>query len=110
MFVQPETIRTYSEIDGLHVIEETLLFKGTDGFRDSMTLPIRLVEHMAHIAYGLTVNPTNKLYVGMYLDKFYKRHGLLSKNGSIKIPKEIFDKVDAIHKTFQTEKNKNIEL
>ena len=104
--VDAETYKTYESIDGLKLIEEYLLFKGTDNFRTSMKIPLSELEKMAYLEYRLKVNATNKLYVGMFLDRFYIRNGLYSEkkgngNASITIPKEIFNKVDEIHKKYK---------
>lgn len=102
-FVDKDTIRLYEQIDGLEVIEQYLLFKGTDHLRGHPFVTKKALDEMAHIHYGLKVNATNKLYVGMYLDKFYKRADLVSSNGKIKVPIEIFIKVDEIHKPYKKE-------
>ena len=106
-FVNPDTIKTYSEIDGLRVIEECLLFKGTDYVRVRMSIPIKHLEDTALVVYGLSVTATNKLYVGMHLDKFYKRNGMVATAGNIKIPVDIFKRVDELHKSYQTLHNQN---
>jgi hypothetical protein len=99
--VGAETIRLYDEIDGLRVIEDLLLFKGTEDRKNDMFFKLADLEKMALITYGLKVNATNKLYVGWYLEKYYKRNGMFSDKGWVKIPKDIFDKVDALHNEFK---------
>jgi hypothetical protein len=97
--VNKETIRLYDEIDGLKVIEEFLLFKGTEGYED-LECDVKDLEKMAHMVYGLKVNATNKLYVGWHLHKFLKRNDML--DGSwVRIPKVIFDKAQKMHNEFK---------
>jgi hypothetical protein len=100
-FVDAQTLHTYNDIDIFKVIEEVLLFQGTDAHRKSMTLRMSDIERTCLIVYNLKVNATNKLYVGMHLDKQVHRNDLRSNNGTIKIPRKIFDKVDEIHKQYQ---------
>lgn len=102
--VDKETLKRYDDIDGLKVIEEYLLYKGTDDVGNRLFINIKLLEEMALIVYGLKSNSTNKLYVGWYLDKFYKRNNLFGKDRRlIKIPEDIFEKVDKIHAQYRTE-------
>lgn len=83
----------YEQIDGLVVIEELLWFKGTGVVKSDGTVPIKLLEEAAHIHYRLKCGATNKLYVGWYLDRFYKRNGLQKSGQFIFVPKEILAKV-----------------
>jgi hypothetical protein len=100
--VDRETLKVYDDIDGLKVIEDYLLFKGTSKKENGIHLSD--LEKMALITYGLKVNATNKLYVGWHLDKFYKRNGLFRQGMKVvDIPADIYDRVDAIHKQYRTE-------
>jgi len=85
-------IKVYEDIDGYEVIKELLLHKGEDVCKDLRVDKI-LLDQMALIVYGLKSNATNKLYVGFALDRFYKRHDLVTPNGSIKVPVKIYDEV-----------------
>jgi hypothetical protein len=111
--VDQETLAVYDQIDGLKVIEEFLLFKGTDNLEDKKPRQIHMsgLEHAAHIAYGLKVNATNKLYVGWHLDKFYKRAGLINSKEPrlITVPDDIFEKVHTLHAQYKTKANQEIE-
>ena len=106
--VDPELIKAYSEIDGLKVIEDLLLFKGCDIVPRNGLIIQKYLDDMALITYSLKVNPTNRLYVGWHLDKFYKRNGMV-EDGKIKCPVDIYKKVEELHKRFKTEGNKNLE-
>jgi hypothetical protein len=100
-FVDAQTLHTYNDIDVLKVIEEALLFKGTDAFRETRVIRLTELEDVCLVTYNLKVNQTNKLYVGMHLDKQIHRKDLLKSKGVVKIPKEIFDRVEAVHAKFR---------
>lgn len=101
--VAAQDLKTYAEIDGLEVIEELLLFKGESicGGREVRRVSSKLLDDMALVTYGLKSNATNKLYVGMALDKYYQRAGLVHKSGTIIVPVEIFDRVKEINDQYR---------
>ena len=94
-----ELIKIYEDIDGIEVIRELLLHKGV-GVCNDLRVSKRMLDEMALIVYGLKSNPTNKLYVGFALDRFYKRNGLVTPNGSIKVPVIIYDEVEKINSVY----------
>lgn len=98
--VNKETLDVYENIDGFEVIKELLLHKGEDICKD-MRVNIKYLEQMALIVYGLKVNPTNKLYVGYALDRFYRRKDLVTPGGRIKVPVQIFDEVKALNDKYR---------
>lgn len=98
-FVEKNLLQTYQEIDGFEVIEQLLLFKGCE-FVNNNTVSKKSLDDMALLVYQLKSNPTNRLYVGLVLDKFYLQNDLV-KSGRIKIPKEIYDKVKAINDSYK---------
>jgi hypothetical protein len=100
-FVTPEQLKAYEEIDGLKVIEELLLYKGIEVAGANKTVSAKLLDEMALVTYGLKVNSTNKLYVGMNLDKFYKRAGLTCDSGKIKVPTDIYNRVKELNDKFK---------
>ena len=55
---------------------------------------------MALILYGLKENTTNKLYIGLHLDRFYLRHGLKSERNGIKVPIDIYNKVKGLNEKY----------
>ena len=105
-FVDKETLKTYEEIDALKIIEQYLLFKGTDYVAKSMEVHISHLEEMAHIHYGLKVNATNKMYIGFFLEKYFL-HNFMIQGKYVKIPKDIFDRVSLIHKHYKDKRNPN---
>lgn len=95
-----ELLKVYEEIDGLEVIKELLLHKGENVCQD-LRVDKKLLDQMALIIYGLKSNPTNKLYVGFALDRFYRRYDLVTPNGSIKVPVNIYDEVEKINNQYR---------
>lgn len=49
---------------------------------------------------GLNQTQQIKLYVGFALDEFYKRNGLVTPNGSIKVPVIVYDEVEKINSVY----------
>lgn len=101
--VDADTLKIYEGIDGLKVIEDYLLFKGTDNYVHR-TIALSKLEKMAHITYALKVNPTNKLYVGTHLERYYRRADLFTSKG-IRIPEDIFQRVAALYNGFKSKQN-----
>ena len=82
-FVEKQLIETYQSINGLDVIEEFLLFKGVDFVGEAKTISRKFLDDMALVHYNLKVNATNRLYVGMHLDRFYQRECLVCNSGRV---------------------------
>lgn len=99
--VDKDTIELYDSINGFDVMEELFLFKGEDRVCRDMRVNFKDLLDAAFILYGFKVNSTNKLYVSFYLNKFYKREGLITPNGSIKVPVSIYDKVKSINDKYR---------
>lgn len=95
-----ELLKVYEDIDGFEVIKELLFHKGESVCRD-LRVDKKLLDQMALIVYGLKSNPTNKLYVGFALDRFYRRHDLVTPNGSVKVPVSIYDEVKKINNQYR---------
>ncbi len=104
-FVETDLIKCYEEIDGLFVIEELLLYKGVDIAGANKTVLLKHLDDMALVSYNLKVNATNRLYVGLQLDKFYHRAGLVCDSGKIKVPKDIYDRVKELNDSYKTKDN-----
>lgn len=102
--VDKETLQVYERIDGMEVMKELLLYKGEDIVIGEMRLNKKLLDDMALIVYGLKSNATNKLYVGFALDRFYKREGLVTPNGQIKVPVSVYEEVKAINDQYRNKK------
>ena len=101
-FVDTRTLKTYDEIDGLKVIEELLLTKGEAIAGATRCVLLKHLEEMALVVYNLKSSATNKLYVGMRLDKFYLRNGMVTSSGKIKVPADIYDRVKEINDSYRT--------
>lgn len=104
-FVEKDLIKTYEEIDGLTVIEELLLFKGCEIAGATKIVHKKYLDDMALIVYNLKVNPTNRLYVGMQLDKFYLRNDLVCDSGRVKVPVEIYNSVKTLNDSYKNKQN-----
>lgn len=100
-FVTPEQIKAYEQIDGLKVIEDLLLFKGIEVAGINKVVSAKLLDDMALVSYGLKVNATNKLYVGMNLDKYYRRAGLVCDSGKVKVPVDIYNRVKELNDSYK---------
>jgi hypothetical protein len=83
----------YSEIDGLKIIEELLYFKGCEVIDRNNTVPLKMLEDVAHIHYRLKRGATNKLYVGYFLDRYYRRNGLIASKERVIVPQVVMDRV-----------------
>jgi hypothetical protein len=105
--VDKKTLKLYDDINGLDVIRELLLFKGVEicGDDPDKFVNIRDLEYSAHILYGLKVNATNKLYVGFYLDKFYKRAGLRLDRSYVKVPNSIYNEIKELNDSYKNASN-----
>lgn len=91
--VSADDAKFYSEIDGLVVIEELLRFKGLEVIDKNKTVALKSLEDVAHIHYRLKRGATNKLYVGYFLDRFYRRNGLKVSSERVTVPDAIAEKV-----------------
>lgn len=101
-FVNKNDLKTYDEIDGLKVIEELLLFKGVEIAGAVKVVHKKHLDDMALVVYNLKVNATNRLYVGMQLDKFYHRAGLVCDSGRVKVPTDIYNRVKELNDSYKT--------
>lgn len=101
-FVLKEKIDLIKNINGVEIIEQYLLFKGEDSIGEIKAIPFKKLEDMALIHLGLTITPTNRLYVGTYLMRFYNHHGLVTNmSGKIKIPLKVWEEVKAINDKYR---------
>lgn len=104
-FVPKEVITTYNQIEGLKVIEELLLFKGVEIAGANRIVHKKYLDDMALVLYNLKVNATNRLYVGLQLDRFYLQYGLVCDSGRIRVPEEIYNRVKKLNDSYKTEQN-----
>ena len=107
-FVPATEIKKYQDINGLEVIEELLLFKGVEIAGASKIVNKKYLDDMALVHYNLKVNATNRLYVGVHLDRFYLRHGLVCDSGKIRVPVDIYNRVKQLNDSYKTEQNKEL--
>lgn len=106
-FVKENIIEAYQEIDGFNVIEELLLFKGVDIAGATKSVDKKHLDDIALVVYNLESNSTNRLYVGMILDKFYLRNNLVCSSGKIRVPANIYDRVKKLNDSYKTKANQD---
>jgi hypothetical protein len=99
-FVDIETIKTFSQIDPIHVLETLLLHKGEQIVNEKMLVDRKLVDYAAFLSYSLKSTRTNEIYVGMILDKYFQQNELVFEN-KIKVPKSVYEKCKAINDSFR---------
>ncbi len=94
--VDKETLKTYSEIDGIEVIKETLLYKGLEICHD-MRIDMKRLSETALVLYGLKNNSTNKLYVDYALNRYYRVSDMLTAGERVIVPVSVYDEVVEAH-------------
>ena len=101
--VEKELLKTYESIDIFAVIKETLLCKGEKVVSKDFFIPKKLLEDSALYLYELKANSTNKLYIGMTIDKLCLRNDLCHEKSDklVKVPKEIYDEVKSINDKYR---------
>lgn len=106
-FVSSEVIKTYQEIDWFLVMKELLMCKGDDFLYKETEINKKQIEEMCIFVYGLKSNSTNKLYVGVSLDKFFRNDNSATRSNYVKIPQYLIDEVNEMNKQFRETINKN---
>lgn len=99
--VDHPTIEKYDQINGFDVIEELFLSKGEDRTCHDLRIDFKDLQESAIFLYGLKLNPTTKLYVSFYLNRFYKREGILTDAGRVKCPVWLYDKCKSINNKYR---------
>lgn len=103
MFYGDPTINDYREMEIEKIIEEFLLTKGTwykPHTKNGEPKPVnKEVSAKALISsglfvYGLKDNPTNRKAVEYYCERWGHIHQIISDNGVIHIPEELWNRCD----------------
>lgn len=104
--VEKEVIETYESIDLFAVIKETLLCRGERVVSGDLYISKSLLEDSALYLYDLKANSTNKLYVGMIIDKLCLRNDLCHEKSDklVKVPIEIYEEVKTINDKYRNRK------
>lgn len=99
-------IVNYEDISIMDIIEETLLDRGCQIVSSDMTVSKKELEDTALYLYSLKSNSTNKLYVGIVIDKQCVINDLASDKTSkrVKVPVEIYNKVKQINDSYKKHK------
>ena len=106
-FVERKNIKTYQDIDGFDVIEELLLFKGIEIAGTTKSVNKKFLDDIALVIYDLKDNATNRLHIGMLLDRFYMRNDLVCSSGKIRVPSKIYDRVKTLNDSYKTKANQD---
>ncbi len=104
--VSKELLECYEDIDIFDVIREALLCKG-EGVVFDGKIHKKFLEDSALYLYGLKAGATNRLYVGMILDKLSIQNDLADQKSDkyVKVPKEIYNEVKSINDKFSKRKD-----
>ena len=107
--VDKKTISTYEEIDIFDVIKETLLCKGEQVCSNDGFIQKKLLEDSALYLYDLKCNATNKLFVGLTIDRLCLRNGLCHerKDALVKVPCHIYNEVKSINDQYRKSCNQD---
>ena len=73
--VSKETIQVYQQINIYDVIKETLLCKGVEICTGDRLVAKKYLEDSALYLYELKANSTNRLHVGLTIDRLCQRNG-----------------------------------
>lgn len=101
--VSKETIQVYQQINIYDVIKETLLCKGVEICTDDRLVAKKYLEDSALYLYELKANSTNRLHVGLTIDRLCQQNGLCSEKSDkwVKVPEDIYDEVKAINDRYK---------
>lgn len=102
--VSKETIQVYQQINIYDVIKETLLCKGVEICTGDRLVAKKYLEDSALYLYELKANSTNRLHVGLTIDRLCQRNGLCSDKGDkwVIVPKDIYCEVKEINDSYKT--------
>lgn len=101
--VNKETIQVYQQIDIMAVIRETLLCKGVEICTRDRVISKRLLEDSALYLYELKANSTNRLYVGLTIDRLCQMNDLCTGKDDkwVKVPDAIYSEVKEINDKYK---------
>ena len=101
--VDDKTLQTYEEMNLDDIIRETLLCKGEQVVTDDGCIRKSCLEDTALWLYGLKSNATNKLYVGLNIDRMCQRTGLCHEKTDklVRVPMDIYNEAKAINDSYR---------
>ena len=101
--VSKETIQVYQQINIYDVIKETLLCKGVEICTGDRLVAKKYLEDSALYLYELKANSTNRLHVGLTIDRLCQRNGLCSEKGDkwVIVPRDIYCEVKEINDSYK---------
>ena len=97
------TLETYENINLFDVIRETLLCKGVGAVSSNGYISKKLLEDSALYLYDLKANATNRLFVGLTIDRLCQMNGLAHEKSDkcVKVPVDIYNEVSAINNRYK---------
>ena len=100
--VESSTLKTYENINLYDVIRETLLCKGVGVVASGYILK-KLLEDSALYLYDLKANATNRLFVGLTIDRLCQVNGLAHEKSDklVKVPMDIYNEVSEINNRYK---------
>lgn len=101
--VSKETIQVYQKINIFDVISEALFCKGVEVCTSDRLIEKKLLEDSALYLYELKANSTNRLHVGMTIDRLCQKNGLCTEKGGkwVKVPIAIYNEVKEINDSYK---------
>lgn len=101
--VSKETIQVYQQINIFDVIRETLLCKGVEICTSERLVAKKYLEDSALYLYELKANSTNKLHVGMTIDRLCQRNNLCTDRSDkwVRVPNDIYNEVKEINDSYK---------
>ena len=119
MFYGDPTIKDYRDMEIEKIIEEFLLTKGTwykSPYKDEPPKPINKAVSAKSLVssglfvYGLKDNPTNRMAVEYYCERWGHIHQIIDDRGVISIPKELWDKADEYNRIHTNGNDRRTEV
>lgn len=101
--VDASTLEAYENINLLDVIRETLLCKGVGVVNSDRYIYKKLLEDSALYLYDLKANATNRLFVGLTIDRLCQVHGLAHEKSDklVMVPVDIYNEVNEINNCYK---------
>lgn len=101
--VDASILEAYENINLLDVIRETLLCKGVGVVNSDRYIYKKLLEDSALYLYDLKANATNRLFVGLTIDRLCQVHGLSHEKSDklVMVPVDIYNEINEINNRYK---------
>lgn len=103
-------LKYYEDMSVVDIIEETLLARGCGIVSSDMTVSKAELEKTALYLYGLKASATNKLYVGLVIDRCCLQNDLASDKSDkrVRVPEVIYNKCKKINDSFKSKAKETV--